>query len=149
MQNFEICRQNIKRITQKLKYELKKEKDPIAGGGQTLAAEERRSIILQHLVAIQKIKQIKEEEMKFLRMKKNTFEENLMIPALNSIGTNPTEKDEIFSNLKSPEEIRKNRKEIQKERERDYQDYLKNLEKSINEVEGYDIKQKMINERRD
>ena len=149
LQNFEICRQNIKRITQKLKYELKKEKDPIAGGGQTLAAEERRSIVLQHLVAIQKVKQIKEEEMKFLRMKKNTFEENLMIPALNSIGTNPTEKDEIFSNLKSPEEIRKNRKEIQKERERDYQDYLKNLEKSINEVEGYDIKQKMINERRD
>ena len=149
LQNFEICRQNIKRITQKLKYELKKEKDPIAGGGQTLAAEERRSIIMQHLVAIQKVKQIKEEEMKFLRMKKNTFEENLMIPALNSIGTNPTEKDEIFSNLKSPEEIRKNRKEIQKERERDYQDYLKNLEKSINEVEGYDIKQKMINERRD
>ena len=149
LQNFEICRQNIKRITQKLKYELKKEKDPIAGGGQTLAAEERRSIILQHLVAIQKIKQIKEEEMKFLRMKKNTFEENLLIPALNSIGTNPTEKDEIFSNLKSPDEIRKNRKEIQKERQRDYQDYLKNLEKSINEVEGYDIKQKMINERRD
>ena len=149
LQNFEICRQNIKRITQKLKYELKKEKDPIAGGGQTLAAEERRSIIMHHLVAIQKVKQIKDEEMKFLRMKKNTFEENLMIPALNSIGTNPTEKDEIFSNLKSPEEIRKNRKEIQKERERDYQDYLKNLEKSINEVEGYDIKQKMINERRD
>ena len=149
LQNFEICRQNIKRITQKLKYELKKEKDPIAGGGQTLAAEERRSIILQHLVAIQKIKQIKEEEMKFLRMKKNTFEENLLITALNSIGTNPTEKDEIFSNLKSPDEIRKNRKEIQKERQRDYQDYLKNLEKSINEVEGYDIKQKMINERRD
>ena len=149
LQNFEICRQNIKRITQKLKYELKKEKDPIAGGGQTLAAEERRSIILQHLVAIQKVKQIKEEEMKFLRMKKNTFEENLMIPALNSIGTNPTEKDEIFSNLKSPDEIRKNRKEIQKERERDYKDYLKNLEKSIKEVEGYDIKQKMINERRD
>ena len=69
-----------------------------------------------------------------------------MIPALNSIGTNPTEKDEIFSNLKTPEEIRKNRKEIQKERERDYNDYLKNLEKSINEVEGYDIKQKMIND---
>ena len=149
LQNFEICRQNIKRITQKLKYELKKEKDPIAGGGQTLAAEERRSIILQHLVAIQKIKQIKEEEMKFLRMKKNTLEESLLIPALNSIGTNPTEKDEVFSNLKSPEEIRKNRKEIQKERQRDYQEYLKNLEKSIKEVEGYDMKQKMINERRD
>ena len=149
LQNFEICRQNIKRITQKLKYELKKEKDPIAGGGQTLAAEERRSIILQHLVAIQKIKQIKEEEMKFLRMKKNTLEESLLIPALNSIGTNPTEKDEVFSNLKLPEEIRKNRKEIQKERQRDYQEYLKNLEKSIKEVEGYDMKQKMINERRD
>lgn len=114
LQNFEIGRQNIKRITQKLKFEMKKEKDPMAGGGQTLAAEERKNIILQHLVAIQKIKQIREEEMKFLRMKKNTLEENLAIPALNSIGTNPTEKDEVFSNIKSPDEIRKNRKEIQK-----------------------------------
>ena len=149
LQNFEIGRQNIKRITQKLKFEMKKEKDPMAGGGQTLAAEERKNIILQHLVAIQKIKQIREEEMKFLRMKKNTLEENLAIPALNSIGTNPTEKDEIFSNIKSPEEIRKNRKEIQKERQRDYDEYLKNLEKSINEVEGYDMRQKMINERRE
>ena len=149
LQNFEICRQNIKRITQKLKYELKKEKDLMTGGGQTLASEERRSIILQHLVAIQKVKQIKEEEMKFLKMKKNTLEENLIIPALNSIGTNPTEKDEVFSNLKSPAEIRKNRKEIQKERQRDYEEYLKNLEKSINETEGYEMKQKMINERRD
>ena len=149
LQNFEICRQNIKRITQKLKYELKKEKDLMAGGGQTLASEERRSIILQHLVAIQKVKQIKEEEMKFLKMKKNSLEENLIIPALNSIGTNPTEKDEVFSNLKSPEEIRKNRKEIQKERQRDYEEYLKNLEKTINETEGYEMKQKMINERRD
>ena len=149
LQNFEIGRQNVKRISQKLKFELKKEKDPMAGGGQTLASEERKSIILQHLVAIQKIKQIREEEMKFLRMKKNTLEENLLIPALNSIGTNPTEKDEVFSNIKSPEEIRKNRKEIQKERQRDYDEYLKNLEKSINEVEGYDMKQKMINERRE
>ena len=149
LQNFEIGRQNIKRITQKLKFEMKKEKDPMAGGGQTLAAEERKNIILQHLVAIQKIKQIREEEMKFLRMKKNTLEENLAIPALNSIGTNPTEKDEVFSNIKSPDEIRKNRKEIQKERQRDYDEYLKNLEKSINEVEGYDMRQKMINERRE
>ena len=150
LQNFEICRQNIKRISQKLKYEMKRgEKDLGGGGGQTLASEERRSIILQHLVAIQKVKKIKEEEMKFLRMKKNSLDEMLSIPALNSIGTNPTEKDDVFSNIKSPEEIRKNRKEIQKERQRDYDEYLKTLEKSINEVEGYDMKQKMINERRD
>jgi hypothetical protein len=51
-----------------------------------------------------------------------------MILALNSIGTNQTEKDEIFSNLKSPEEFHKNRKEIQKERQRDYRDYLKNFD---------------------
>ena len=149
LQNFEICRQNIKRISQKLKYEQIRDKDKISGGGQTLASEERRSIILQHLVAIQKVKQIKEEEMIFLKMKKNSLDENLNIPALNSIGTNPTEKDDVFSNIKSPEEIRKNRKEIQKERQRDYEEYLKTLEKSINEVEGYDMKQKMINERRD
>ena len=149
LQNFEIGRQNIKRISQKLKYEQKKEKDPSVGGGQTLASEERRSIILQHLVAIQKVKKIKDDEMKFLRMKEYSLEENPYIYALNSIGTNPTEKDDIFSNIKSPEEIRKNRKEIQKERQRDYDEYLKNLEKSINEVEGYDMKQKMINERRD
>jgi len=149
LQNFEIGRQNIKRISQKLKYEQKKEKDPSVGGGQTLASEERRSIILQHLVAIQKVKKIKDDEMKFLRMKEYSLEENPYIYALNSIGTNPTEKDDIFSNIKSPEEIRKNRKEIQKERQRDYDEYLKTLGKSINEVEGYDMKQKMMNERRD
>ena len=149
LQNFEIGRQNIKRITQKLKYESNRMKDPIAGGGQTLASEERKSLILHHLVAIQKVKQIKEDEMKFLRMKKKTLQDQILLPTLNSIGTNPTEKDEIFSNIKSPEEVRKNRKEIQKERQRDYDEYLKDLEKSINEVEGYDIKQKMINERRD
>ena len=149
LQNFEICRQNIKRISQRLKYEMKKEKDPISGGGQTLATEERRSIILQHLVAIQKIKQIKEEEMEFLRMKKISLEDSTNIHALNSIGTNPTEDDKVFSNIKSPEEIRKIRKEIQKEKQKDYEEYLKTLEKSINEVEGYDMKQKMINERRD
>ena len=149
LQNFEIGRQNIKRISQKVKYEQKKEKDPSVGGGQTLASEERRSIILQHLVAIQKVKKIKDDEMKFLRMKEYSLEENPYIYALNSIGTNPTEKDDIFSNIKSPEEIRKNRKEIQKERQRDYDEYLKTLGKSINEVEGYDMKQKMMNERRD
>ena len=149
LQNFEIGRQNIKRISQKLKYEQKKEKDPSVGGGQTLASEERRSIILQHLVAIQKVKKIKDDEMKFLRMKEYSLEENPYIYALNSIGTNPTEKDDIFSNIKSPDEIRKNRKEIQKERQRDYDEYLKTLGKSINEVEGYDMKQKMMNERRD
>ena len=149
LQNFEIGRQNIKRITQRILFEMKRVKDVMPGGGQTLAAEEKKNMNLQHLVAIQKVKQIREEEMKFLRMKKYTLEENLTIPALNSIGTNPTEKDEIFSNIKSPDEIRKNRKEIQKERQRDYDEYLKNLEKSINEVEGYDMRQKMINERRE
>ena len=149
LQNFEICRQNINRISKKLKYEMKKEKDPISGGGQTLASEERRSIIIQHLVSIQKIKRMKEEEMQFLRMKKISLDDNDKIHALNSIGTNPTEDDNIFSNIKSPGEIRKIRKEIQKEKQKDYEEYLKTLEKSINEVEGYDMKQKMINQRRD
>ena len=157
LQNFEIGRQNIKRISQKLKYEMKREKDPISGGGQTLASEERKSIILQHLVAIQKVKIYKDSEMKFLKMKQYTIEEKetkddnerKKIIALNSIGTNPTENDNIFKTIKSPEEIRTNRKEIQKERQKDYEEYLKTLEKSIREVEGYDMKQKMINERRD
>ena len=149
LQNFEICRQNIKRITQTINYELKKTKDTLAGAGQTLASEERKTIILQHLVAIQKVKQLKEEESQFLRMKKYPLEQYIEDSALNSIGTNPTEKDKRFSDLKQPEVIRKNRKEIQKERQRDYEDYLKKLEKNIKDVEGYDIKQKMINERRD
>ena len=148
IQNFEICRQNLKRISRQLELE-KRGNIPINPGGPTLASEERKSLIMQHLVAFQKVKKYKEEEMVFLRMKKNTFEDIEDYPPLNSIGTNPTEKDEVFSNIKPPEEIRKNRKEIQKERQRDYDEYLKTLEKSINEVEGYDMKQKMINERRD
>ena len=148
LQNFEIGRQNIRRISTQLKYAMKKEKDQI-GSTQAMVSDEKKSIILQHLIAIQKVKQIREEEMKFLRMKKYSIEESAIIPALNSIGTNPTEKNEEYSLIQAPEEIRKNRKEIQKERERDYQEYLKELEKSITNVEGYDMKQKMINERRD
>ena len=148
LQNFEIGRQNISRISTQLKYAMKKDKEQI-GSTQAIVSDEKKVIILQHLIAIQKVKQIREEEMKFLRMKKYSLEEAAIIPALNSIGTNPTEKDEEFSMIQSPEEVRKNRKEIQKERERDYEKYLKQLEESINNVEGYDLKQKMINQRRD
>ena len=106
LQNFEIGRQNIQRITKKLKFESKIDINP--GAGQTLSSEERKAIILQHLVAIQKVKDMKDMEMKFLRMKKYNLEDNIeQEPALNSIGTNPTEKDEIFSKIKPPEEIRK------------------------------------------
>ena len=48
-------------------------------------------------------------------MKKYPLEQYIEDSALNSIGTNPTEKDKRFSDLKQPEVIRKNRKEIQKE----------------------------------
>ena len=93
MQNFDIYRMNIKKTKAKIKIWIKKGKRPNDGGCQIIAAEEKRSIILQHLVAIEKIKQIKEEEMNFLKMKKIIFEENLMILGLNSIRANQTEKD--------------------------------------------------------
>ena len=148
LQNFELCRQNIGRIEESLKLASKKNEEQM-GGGQILVSEEKKMITLQHLIAIQKVKQLKEEEMKFLRMKKMTHEESTMVPALNSVGTNPTEKEEKFANVPSPEEVRKNRKEIQKEREREYEDFLIDMEKSISNIEGYDMRQKMLNERRD
>jgi len=148
LQNFEICRQNIKRISAQLKFASKKNEENI-NQGQVLVSEEKKSMILQHLIAIQKIKQIREDELKFLKMKKNSIEEAAIIPALNSIGSNPTEKEEKFQNLKSPDEVRKDRKEIQKEKERDYDQYLIDMENSIKNVEGYSMKEKMINERRD
>lgn len=147
IQNFEICRQNIKRINTQLKYASKKADDQM--GGQALVSEEKKKLILQHLIAVQKVKQMRDDELKFLKMKKNSIEEAAIIPALNSIGTNFTEKDERFSKLKSPAEVRKDRKEIQKERQRDFEEYEKSLEEQIQVVNGYDLKQKMINERRD
>ena len=147
IQNFEICRQNIRRISAQLKFASKKADDQI--GGQVLVSEEKKSLILQHLIAIQKVKQMKDDELKFLKMKNNSIEEAAIIPALNSVGTNLTEKDEKFANLKSPAEVRKDRKEIQKEKERDFNQYSKDMENSIKTIEGYDLKQKMINERRD
>ena len=147
IQNFEICRQNIRRISAQLKFASKKADDQITG--QVLVSEEKKSLILQHLIAIQKVKQIRDEELKFLKMKNNSIEDAAIIPALNSIGTNLTEKEEKFMNLKSPSEIRKDRKEIQKEKEKDFHQYENDLENSIKIIEGYDLKQKMINERRD
>jgi len=146
LQNFEIARQNIKRITAHLKLASKKAEEQ--NQGQVLVSEEKRSMILQHLIAIQKVKQKKQQEMKFLKMQKISLEEEIL-PALNSIGSNPTEKDEKFANLKSPEEVRKDRKEIQKEKERDFDQYLIDMENSIKNIEGYSMKEKMINERRD
>ena len=148
LQNFEICRQNIKRISAQLKFASKKNEEQ-SGNNQVLVGDEKRAMILKHLIAIQKVKQIREDELKFLKMKKNSIEEAAIIPALNSIGANPTEKEEQFMNLKSPQEVRKDRKEIQKEKERDYEKYLSDMENSIKVIEGYDMREKMINERRD
>ena len=148
LQNFELGRQNIRRINTQLKIASRKADDQM-GNQMLVVSEEKKSLIMQHLIAIQKVKHQSEEELKFLKMKKNSIEEAAIIPALNSVGTNLTEKDERYANLKSPNEVRKDRKEIQKERQKDFDQYNINLEKSIEAIQGYDLKQKMINERRD
>lgn len=148
LQNTEICRQNNRRINAQIKFANKKN-DENLGGQQIQVAEEKRAMLLQHLMALQKVKDLREEEMKFLRMKKVSFEELMSTPALNSVGTNPTEKDMRFNNVLSPEEVRKNRKVEQKSKEDEYEQYLKDLEGEIMKVEEYTMREKMINERRD
>lgn len=131
IQNFEMGRQNLKRISKALKLAHKKVDNDMGGENKILMEDERKRLIYEHLIAVQKLKKAKEEEMKFLKM-------------LPSEG-NPNEQLEI----KIAEENRKNRKIVQKERATDYENYKKDLEENIKLVEGYNIHQDMMNQRKD
>ena len=83
-------------------------------------------------------------------MKKNFDPTAAIIPALNAVGTNPTEDEDEFKNhVHYPEEIRMERKQKQLEKEELFKKYTEDLENQIHDIEEADIKMKMIMDRRD
>lgn len=84
---------------------------------------------IDRLIAVQKLKRAREEELKFLKMVPENKEENIY--------------------LQFAQHNRKARKEKQKQREEQYETYKDELEDKIKIIEGYDIKEAMKNQRRD
>lgn len=130
LQNFEMGRQNLKRINKAIKLAHKKaETDLNTADKKIMMEDERKKIVMEHLIAVQKLKKTREDEAKFLKMM-------------------PEEKIEDIG-IKLAEENRVHRKVIQREKESDYDKYKNDLTKNIKTVEGYEIRQGMINERKE
>ena len=111
--------------------------------------EEKKRLTYKHLLAVYKVQKLREEELIFLKAKKNLDPTAAIIPALNAVGTNPTEDDERFKDIPNTKQVREQRKQMQDEREKEFKTYNEELEKQIQEIESSDLKQKMIAERRD
>ncbi len=84
---------------------------------------------MDRLIAVQKLKRAREEELKFLKMVPENKDKNIYI--------------------QFGQENRKMRKEKQKQREDQYESFKEELEGKIKILEGYDIKEAMKNQRRD
>jgi hypothetical protein len=128
LQNFEMGRQNLKRISKALKLAHKKIETEMGGDKKILMEDERKKLVFEHLISLHKVRKTKEEELQFLKM-------------LPSVGNDMTQS--------IAQENRKNRKIIQKEKEEEYNKYKKDLSKNIEVVEGYDIYQDMMNQRKE
>lgn len=128
LQNFEMGRQNLKRISKALKLAHKKIETEMGGDKKILMEDERKKLVFEHLISLHKVRKTKEEELQFLKML-------------------PSNNDDLIENI--AQENRKNRKIIQKEKNEEYNKYKKDLSKNIEVVEGYDIYQDMMNQRKE
>jgi len=128
IQNFEMSRQNLKRISKALKLAHKKIETDLGSENKILMEDERKRLVIEHLISIYKVKKTREDEMKFLKMLPDG-EDNL--------------------DLRIAEENRKNRKVVQIEKELEYNNYKKDLASNIELVEGYQIYEDMVSQRKD
>jgi hypothetical protein len=129
LQNFEVGRQNLKRVNKALKLAHKISDNEIGGENKIMNEDDRKKLIYEHLISYQKMKKAKEEEMKLLKMSPNNINE--------------------LADVKTAVENRKNRKIVQSEKEIDYANYKKDLAKNIEVIEGYNLQQDLISHRRD
>ena len=134
IQTFEITRQNIKRIEKLTKSVTKKIDDN--KGGESVINDDKKRITYKHLLAVYRVQKQREEELKFLKMKKNYDPAAAIIPALNSVGTNATETDPRFKNIQSIKDVRDSRKQAQYEKQEEFKKYKEDLENQIKEIEG-------------
>jgi hypothetical protein len=132
LQNFEMGRQNLKRISKALKLAQKKIETDMGGDKKILMEDERKKLVYDHLISLYKVRKTREEEQKFLKMLPNDSHD----------------KEEQYG-VKIAEETRKNRKIIQREKQEEYDKYKKDLSKNIQLIEGYEIYQDMMNQRKD
>lgn len=131
LQNFEMGRQNLKRISKALKLAQKKIETDMGGDKKILMEDERKKLVFEHLISLYKVRKTREEELKFLKM----------LPS-------DSDKEDQYG-VKIAEETRNNRKIIQREKDEDYEKFKKDLTKNIQLVEGYEIYQDMMNQRKD
>jgi hypothetical protein len=125
-------RQNLKRISKALKLAQKKIETDMGGDKKILMEDERKKLVYDHLISLYKVRKTREEEQKFLKMLPNDTHD----------------KEEQYG-VKIAEETRKNRKIIQREKQEEYDKYKKDLSKNIQLIEGYEIYQDMMNQRKD
>jgi hypothetical protein len=131
IQNFELGRQNLKRIGKSLKLAHKILDNDLGTEKKILMEDEKKKLVVEHLVSLHKIKRAKEDELKFLKM----------------IPDDKVETEVTGSKL--AEENRKQRKLIQKEKQDEYDNYKNDMSNNIILMEKYDIQQGMIKERKD
>lgn len=131
LQNFEMGRQNLKRVSKTLKLAQKKIENESGGEKKILMEDEKKKLVVEHIVALHKMRKAKEEELKFLKM----------LPEDKSSGQD--------IGVELAEENRKQRKLVQKEKIAEYEKYKNNMINNVNLLEKYDIQQGMIRERKE
>ena len=131
LQNFEMGRQNLNRVNKTLKLAQKKLDSETGGEKKILMEDEKKKLVVEHIVALHKMRKAKEEELKFLKMSSEdtNSEENI--------------------GVQLAEENRKQRKIVQKEKLVDYEKYKNNLIENVNLLEKYNIQQGMTKERKE
>jgi len=131
LQNFEMGRQNLKRVSKALKLSQKRLENESGGEKKILMEDEKKKLVVEHIVALHKMRKGKEEELKFLKML-------------------PDDKASGYDiGIELAEENRKQRKLLQKEKLAEYEKYKNNLINNVNLLEKYDIQQAMMKERKD
>jgi len=131
LQNFEMGRQNLNRVNKTLKLAQKKIDSETGGEKKILMEDEKKKLVVEHIVALHKMRKAKEEELKFLKM------------------SSENKNSEETIGVQLAEENRKQRKLIQKEKLFDYNKYKNNMIDNVNLLEKYNIQQGMTKERKE
>lgn len=124
LQNLELGRQATKRIDRL----VKKESELV---GELLAGEESKKLLVENLIAHYKMKKSKYDEKQLLKMQNVEYTDKNKDP------------------LKIVEEIKKGKKEIQKNNKIYYEAYKEDMKVNWARVEENELRENMINERRE
>jgi len=133
IQNFETSRQNLSRINIPLKTVKQKKKleaESNMGEKKLYPEEELKKALVEHMIAYKKMNKNREEEKEFLKMI-------------------PESKSDKKTSIEEANEIAKNRKVIQQQKEKEYEEYKNSLIEKIKLIQGYEKREGYKNERRE